>query len=254
MSFGRKRNLEAGQASVEGHLDGTRSLHATGLDAEEEPMPPHNLTMTFAGTAMLWVGRFGFNAGSNLGANGGAAMTLPVTHISAATATATATATWMIIEWIKNGKPSVLGPATGAIAGLAAVTPASGFIGPVGGLVIGLTSGVVCYWTATSLKNMLGYDDSLGVFGVFGVGGFIGTILVAVFAASTFGGSGGDDYSIGSQLGVRALAAVVTIVYTLVISFILLKLTDKLVGLRVSEDAENEGLDVSDHGEAGYNY
>ncbi len=214
----------------------------------DEPMPPHNLTMTFAGTAMLWVGWFGFNAGSQLAADGGAAMTLAVTHISAATATTA----WMVIEWIKNGKPSVLGPATGAIAGLAAVTPASGFIGPLGGFTIGLVSGCVCYWAATSLKRRLGYDDSLDVFGVHGVGGLIGTILVGVFASDSLGGNQ-EGLEIGKAVGTQAFAAGVTIVYTVVASFVILKVVDVVIGLRIEEDSELQGLDVSSHGESGYN-
>ena len=199
------------------------------------PMPPHNLTMTFMGTAMLWVGWFGFNAGSALGANGGAAMALLVTHLSASVATLT----WMAIEWVKYGKPSVLGAATGSIAGLAAVTPASGFIGPVGGAVIGLVSGALCWYFATAIKQRFGYDDSLDVFGVHGVGGIVGTLLVSVFAAETFGGLEGD-LSMGSQFGVQALAALITIVYTAVASYILIKLTGMVVPLRVDASEEEE--------------
>ena len=211
-------------------------------------MPPHNLTMTFTGTAMLWVGWFGFNAGSALGANGDAAMALTVTHISASTATLT----WMAIEWIKHGKPSLLGAATGSIAGLAAVTPASGYIGPLGGLVIGLASGAICWYFATAVKSRLGYDDSLDVFGVHGVGGFLGTVLVAVFAVPALGGNQ-PDLAIGSQLGVQLGAAAITIAYTAVASFVLLKLVGALVGgLRVDENGEGLGLDLAEHDEAGY--
>ncbi len=213
-----------------------------------EPMPPHNLTMTFAGTAMLWVGWFGFNAGSGLKADGGAAMTLVVTHISAATATMV----WIVIEWIKNGNPSLLGAATGAIAGLAAVTPASGFIGPVGGLVIGLVSGVLCYFFATTIKMRLGYDDSLDVFGVHGIGGIVGTLLVAIFAAPYFGGNQ-TDLAMGSQFGVQLLAVVVTIVYTVIVTAAILVAVRSTVGLRVNDDAESRGLDTSLHEESGYN-
>ena len=212
------------------------------------PMPPHNLTMTFMGTAMLWVGWFGFNAGSALGANGGAAMALMVTHLSASAATLT----WMGIEWIKYGKPSVLGAATGSIAGLAAVTPASGFIGPLGGVVIGIVSGTVCWYFATAVKQRFGYDDSLDVFGVHGIGGLLGTLLVSVFAAEAFGGLG-DEMSIGSRFGVQALAAGITIVYTGVASYVLLKLTGMVVPLRVDVAEEQEGLDISLHEESGYN-
>jgi len=213
------------------------------------PMLPHNLTMCVTGTGMLWVGWYGFNGGSALGANGGAAMALLVSQISASTAAAT----WMAIEWVRHGRPSVLGIATGAIAGLAAVTPASGFIGPVGGLCIGLVSGSLCYLASTSMKRALGYDDSLDVFGVHGVGGFIGTMLVAVFANEAFGGNQGD-LSIGSQLGIQLWAAFVTIVYTGLMSFALIKLVAVTIGLRVSDEDEQRGLDVSQHEEAGYNY
>ena len=213
-------------------------------------MPPHNLTMTFMGTAMLWVGWFGFNAGSALGANGTAAMALVVTHVSACAATLA----WMAIEWVKFGKPSVLGAATGSIAGLAAVTPASGYIGPVGALAIGLASGSICWYAAAVLKNRLGYDDSLDVFGVHGVGGFVGTLLAAVFASSAFGGGGlADGATVASQLGAQAAAAAITIVYTGIASYALLKLTGLAVALRVDDADERMGLDLSLHGATGYN-
>jgi Amt family ammonium transporter len=211
------------------------------------PMPPHNMTMTATGTAMLWVGWFGFNGGSALAANGDAAMAIVVTQISAATAALT----WMFIEWALQGKPSVLGLATGAIAGLAAVTPASGFIGPVGGLSIGLASGVICWYASTRIKNILGYDDSLDVFGVHGVGGFVGTVLAGVFAAGMFGGNQGD-LAIGSQVGTQLTAAVITIVFTAVVSYAILKLVDAAVGLRVDDEDEVTGLDTTLHAEAGY--
>jgi Amt family ammonium transporter len=211
-------------------------------------MPPHNLTMCVIGTGMLWVGWYGFNGGSALGANGGAAMAVTVTQISAATAAVT----WMGIEWIKTGKPSMLGLATGAIAGLAAVTPASGYIGPVGGLGIGFASGVLCYLASTSIKRALGYDDSLDVFGVHGVGGFVGTVLAAVFASELFGGNQGD-LAIGRQLGVQLGAAVITVVYTAAVSFGLLKLIDATVGIRVEHEDEVRGLDLTEHNEVGYN-
>ena len=212
------------------------------------PMPPHNLTMTFMGTAMLWVGWFGFNGGSALAADGNAAMAVVVTHISAAAATLA----WMAIEWVKYGKPSVLGAATGAIAGLAAVTPASGYIGPFGGFAIGLISGGTCWFFATSLKNKLGYDDSLDVFGVHGVGGFVGTILVGVFASEIFGGLEGD-LAMGSQVGTQLLAAVITCVYTAVATFVLIKFTALFVPIRVDANDEVEGLDIALHEESGYN-
>jgi Amt family ammonium transporter len=212
------------------------------------PMPPHNLTMTVTGTGMLWVGWFGFNAGSALSAGGAAAMALVVTQISAATAALT----WMLLEWWQHGRPSVLGIVTGSIAGLAAVTPASGFIGPVGGFGIGIAAGCACYYASVVVKFKLGYDDSLDVFGVHGVGGFVGTILAGLFASEVFGGLRGD-LAIGRQVGIQLLAAVITVVYTGVISFGLAKLVDSVVGLRIDEYGEEQGLDLSDHGESGYN-
>jgi Amt family ammonium transporter len=216
------------------------------------PMLPHNMTMCFTGTAMLWVGWFGFNGGSALAGDGNAAMAITVTQISAASAAST----WMAIEWIRR-RPSVLGIATGAIAGLAAVTPASGYIGPFGGFAIGVASGGLCYLAATSLKQRLGYDDSLDVFGVHGVGGFIGTMLAAVFAAPSFGGKGLPDpasYSIAGQLGTQLFACVITIVYTGAVRFGLLKAVDAAIGLRVDAESESRGLDTSLHEEVGYNY
>jgi Amt family ammonium transporter len=213
------------------------------------PMFPHNLTMTVTGTGMLWVGWFGFNGGSALAANGDAAMAITATHISASAAATM----WMAIEWFKHGKPSVLGLATGAIAGLAAVTPASGFIGPLGGLLIGLTSGAVCYLASTMLKNRLGYDDSLDVFGVHGVGGFIGTVMVAFLAADIFGGNQGD-LAIGRQFAVQLGAALAVAAYTAVISWAILKGIDAFVPLRVERVEEDTGLDVVLHDESGYRY
>ena len=209
---------------------------------------PHSLTLTVTGTAMLWVGWFGFNAGSALSAGTQAAMALVVTHVSAATATVT----WMIIEWVKNGKPSVLGAATGAIAGLAAVTPASGFIGPIGAVAIGAASGFLCFIAATSIKNALGYDDSLDVVGVHGVGGFVGTIMAGVFASTQFGGNQ-VDLNIGKQVMVQLSAAAITTIYTLIASFIILKIVDVIIGLRVAETDELNGLDLALHDETGYN-
>lgn len=215
----------------------------------DTPMPPHNMTMTLTGTAMLWFGWFGFNGGSALAATGQAGMAVVVTQISPCVAALT----WIVIERVKVGRPSALGFATGAIAGLAAITPASGTVGPLGAFVIGLVSGVLAYLAATSLKRRLGYDDALDVVGVHGVGGLIGIILVSFFASSSLGGSvAGLD--IGRQLGVQALAAVISIVYCAILSFIILKLVDVTIGLRVSEEGENAGLDLTDHGETGYNF
>jgi len=213
------------------------------------PMFPHNLTMTVTGTGMLWVGWFGFNGGSALAANGDAAMAITATHISASAAATM----WMAIEWFKHGKPSVLGLATGAIAGLAAVTPASGFIGPVGGLLIGLTSGVFCYLASTMMKNRLGYDDSLDVFGVHGVGGFVGTIMVAFLAAETFGGNQAD-LAIGRQFAVQLGAGLGVAAYTAVTTWAILKGVEAFMPLRVEKVEEDTGLDVVLHDESGYRY
>jgi len=211
------------------------------------PTPPHNMTMTLIGTAMLWVGWFGFNGGSALAANGQAAMALVVTQISPCVAALT----WIAIEWIKVGKPSALGFATGAIAGLAAITPASGTVGPLGAIAIGFTASVLAYVAATWLKYQFKYDDALDVVGVHGVGGFVGIILVSFFASVSLGGTI-VDLDIPSQLKVQALAAFFAIVYTGIISFLILKFLDVFVGLRVTEEEEVQGLDLSDHGEAGY--
>ena len=215
----------------------------------KEKMAPHNLPMCVMGTGMLWVGWFGFNGGSDLGASPDGVMAMLVTQVSAATAAIV----WTSIEWYKNGKPSVLGGVTGAIAGLAAITPASGEVGPVGAMCIGTVSGIVCWYFSVVLKNRFKYDDSLDVFGVHGVGGFVGTILVAVFAAEQFGGMKVASYAIGAQLGIQVLAAFGVAGYTLIISVALAIGIDKTIGLRVDENDEREGLDVADHGEQAYN-
>ena len=213
----------------------------------DQMKPPHNLTMTLIGTAMLWVGWFGFNGGSALAANGQASMAVVVTQISPCVAALT----WIIIEWIKVGKPSALGFATGAIAGLAAITPASGTVGPLGAMVIGFVSSVIAYIFATVIKYKFKYDDALDVVGVHGVGGLVGIILVSIFASSSFGGSE-VGLNISKQFGIQVYAAVFAIIYTAIVSFIVLKLVDLLVGLRIDEDGEVQGLDLSDHGEVGY--
>ena len=213
----------------------------------EQPMPPHNMTMNLVGTAMLWVGWFGFNGGSALAANGQAAMAVVVTQISPSVAALT----WIFIEWIKNGKPSALGFATGAIAGLAAITPASGTVGPLGAFAIGLCSGVVAYWAATWLKRTCGYDDALDVVGVHGFGGLVGILLVSFFASTTLGGTV-EGLNMGKQFGIQAFAGVGAAVYTFIVSFIILKVIDKVSGLRVDEETEVSGLDVGEHGEVGY--
>lgn len=211
-------------------------------------MMPHNLALTVTGAGMLWVGWFGFNAGSQLAANGSAAMTLVVTHISASSAAVV----WMLIEWLRNGRPSVLGIATGSIAGLAAITPASGKVGPVGALCIGAISSLMCWLACAKLKQRFKYDDSLDVFGVHGVGGFVGTILVAVFGTTSFAGGLGD-FHIGSQLVTQLLASLYTILLSGIASYVILKVIDVTLGLRVSPEDENQGLDLAEHGEAAYN-
>lgn len=211
-------------------------------------LPPHNLTMTVTGTCMLWVGWFGFNAGSALAASGGASMTLLVTHLSACTATLV----WMLVEWLKSGKPGVLGAATGAIAGLAAITPASGSVGPGGAIAIGAASGLVCFIFSTTIKSKFGYDDSLDVFGVHGIGGFLGTILVGVFGHKTMGGFA-DFENIGSQVVTQLTAASLTAVYAIVASVVLLLLIKYTIGLRINEAQETEGIDMAEHAERGYN-
>ena len=215
------------------------------------PMPPHNLGYTMAGAAMLWVGWFGFNAGSELAANGTAGMAMAVTQIAAAAAALG----WMFCEWLSHGKPSVLGIASGAVGGLVAITPASGSVGPMGALAIGIAAGVGCFLAATTLKRKIGYDDSLDVFGVHAVGGIIGALLTGVFAAEALGGTGFGSgiSSIGGQVQTQAIGIIVTIVYTGIVSFILLKVIDGVMGLRVNEEQEAEGLDVALHDERGYN-
>jgi Amt family ammonium transporter len=210
-------------------------------------MPPHNLGYTLMGASMLWVGWFGFNAGSAVAANGTAGMAMAVTQI----ATAAAALAWMFAEWLSHGKPSVLGIASGAVAGLVAITPASGFVGPMGALVIGAAAGVGCFLAAAKLKRALGYDDSLDVFGVHAVGGIIGAVLTGVFAAASLGGSKAD-LDIGGQVWIQTLGVLFTLVYSGIGSFIILKIVDVIVGLRVTEEQESEGLDVSQHDERGY--
>ena len=216
-------------------------------------MPPHNLTLTLVGAAMLWVGWFGFNAGSELAADGVAGMAMAVTQI----ATATAALAWMFAEWVSHGKPSALGLASGAVAGLVAITPACGSVGPMGALVIGLASGFICFKAATTLKRKLGYDDSLDVFGVHAVGGIVGALLTGVFSATTLGVFSGQGLAdgvsgIGGQVFNQSVGVIVTIVYSGALSFIILKVIDAVIGLRVSEDEETEGLDLASHDERGY--
>jgi len=213
------------------------------------PMPPHNLTMTVIGAGMLWVGWFGFNAGSALAANGDAGMAMLVTHISAAAGSLA----WMAMEWIRHGKPSVLGIVTGMVAGLGTITPASGYVGPTGALIIGLTAGVVCYSATTFLKHTLKIDDSLDVFPVHGMGGILGTLLAGVFVGILGGVGLAEGMTMGSQVWVQFIGVAVTFVYCGVLSWIILKLVDAVIGLRVGEDEETEGLDIVLHDETGYN-
>jgi Amt family ammonium transporter len=212
-----------------------------------EPMAPHNLVLSVIGASLLWVGWFGFNAGSAVAANGNAGMAMAVTQI----ATATAALTWMFVEWAIKGKPSVLGIISGAVAGLVAITPASGFVDPKGALIIGIAAGVLCYWGATGLKNALGYDDSLDAFGVHGVGGVTGAILTGVLAVSAVGGEGHSGLIDGNahQVVIQLYGVACTIVYDAVVSLILLKVIDLVIGLRVDADTEREGLDLAIHGE-----
>ncbi len=212
------------------------------------PMTPNSLVLTVVGASMLWVGWFGFNAGSEVAADGVAGMAMAVTHI----ATATAGFTWMSIEWISHGKPSALGIATGAVAGLVAITPASGTVGPEGAIGIGLAAGALCYWASSRLKKSMGYDDSLDVFGVHGVGGFVGAILTGVFTAEAFGGSGLEN-GIASQLGLQFIGAGATIAYSGVMTLIIVKVLDGVMGLRVTNEEEAGGLDLALHDERGFN-
>ena len=216
------------------------------------PMLPHNMTMTVTGAAMLWVGWFGFNGGSALSAGGNAAMAILVTHLSAAAGASA----WAVMEWMRYGKPSALGTVTGMVAGLGTITPASGFVGPGGALVIGLTAGVLCFYATNLLKRRLGIDDSLDVFPVHGVGGILGTLLAGVFASDALGMFSGQGYSgeatMASQMGVQAVGVVATIAYTAVVTWVLLKVVGALMGLRVSAEAESTGLDTTQHNERGY--
>jgi len=216
----------------------------------KEPMLPHNLTLTLTGASLLWVGWFGFNAGSELAADGTAGMAMLVTQV----ATAMAVLAWTFAEWIVFKKPSLLGASSGAVAGLVAITPASGFVGPVGALAIGLAAGVLCFFAVAYLKKALGYDDSLDAFGVHAVGGIIGALLTGVFCAKAFGGAGFSDHAtgIGGQLTIQAEAVLATIVYDAIATFIILKVIDVVIGLRVTADQEREGLDITQHGEQVY--
>jgi Amt family ammonium transporter len=218
----------------------------------EVPMPPHNMTMTITGAGMLWVGWFGFNAGSALAANGDAGMAMLVTHLAAAAGALT----WMFSEWVRFGRPSALGAVTGMVAGLGTITPASGYVGPAGGLVIGIAAGFLCFNATNYMKRSLGVDDSLDVFPVHGVGGALGTVLVGIFASAGLGVFSGQGYAEGmtmtSQVGVQIVGVLASGIYSAVGTFVLLKLVDLVLGLRVSPDEETEGLDLNLHNERGY--
>jgi Amt family ammonium transporter len=216
----------------------------------QKAMQPHNLSMTVTGAGLLWFGWFGFNGGSQLAADGGAGMAILVTHLSAAAGSIA----WMTIEWIRFGKPSVLGIVTGMVAGLGTITPASGFVGPLGGVLIGISGGVVCYYATQLIKVKLKIDDSLDVFPVHGVGGMLGTLLAAVFVSSSWGGAGySAGMNLSSQMTVQVIGVLATFIYTGIVSYVLLKLIGMWVDLRVDEESEQQGLDLVQHGETGYN-
>ncbi|MDX1486605.1 MAG: ammonium transporter [Acidiferrobacterales bacterium] len=212
-------------------------------------MPPHSLPITVAGACMLWVGWFGFNAGSAVASNGDAGMAMLVTHIGAATGSLG----WMFTEWLRHGKPSVLGIVTGMVAGLGTITPASGFVGPVGALIIGTTAGVACYWATYTMKRILYVDDSLDVFSVHGVGGIIGTMLTGVFVGILGGAGFGEGMTMGKQLGIQFTGVLATIVWCGAVTFVIFKVLDAAIGLRVTTEQETEGLDLVLHEERGYN-
>ncbi|MSQ59237.1 MAG: ammonium transporter [Betaproteobacteria bacterium] len=246
-------HINAGVAGLVGAL-----LIGKRIGFGREAMAPHSLTMTMVGTAMLWFGWFGFNVGSNLEANGLAAMAFINTHA----ATSMAAVAWMVGEWIFRGKPTMLGAASGAVAGLVAITPACGFVGIKGALVIGLCAGLVCLWAVVWLKHKLGYDDSLDVFGVHCIGGILGALLTGVFVAPSLGGTGVYDYvankvgdfDMGAQLKSQLTAVATSIVWSAVVSVISFKVVDAVVGLRISDEDERQGLDETQHGERAYNY
>ena len=213
-----------------------------------DPMQPHSLPMTMIGASLLWVGWFGFNAGSNLEATGGAGLAF----INTILATAAGGMAWMLVEWMFRGKPSMLGVASGVVAGLVAVTPAAGLVGPMGAIVLGAIAGAACLWGVTGLKKMLGYDDSLDVFGIHGLGGIIGAIGTGIFVSPALGGVGVDDYAMMGQVITQAKGVLITVAWSGVVSFVLFKLIDLTMGLRVSEEEERQGLDTSSHGERAY--
>jgi ammonium transporter, Amt family len=225
---------------------GTAGLMAAlMLGRRKDPGPPHNVVLTMIGASLLWVGWFGFNAGSAVSAGMQAGMAMLVTH----TATATAGFTWMILEWILRGKPTVLGICSGAVAGLVAITPASGFVGPMGSFAIGIAAGIICYWGCTGLKHMFGYDDALDSFGVHGIGGMAGAILTGIFAVSEYGGTGGAIEGNWGQVLNQCIGVGIIFAYDVVVTLIILKVIDLAIGLRVSPEVERDGLDLALHGE-----
>jgi len=236
-------HINAGVAALVGAIALGKRI-GLGRDA----MPPHSLPMTMIGASLLWVGWFGFNAGSNLEATGGAALAF----INTILATAAAGLAWMFAEWMLRGKPSMLGVASGVVAGLVAITPAAGLVGPMGGIVLGAVAGVGCLWGVTGLKKALGYDDSLDVFGIHGIGGIIGAIGTGVFVSPALGGVGVADYSMAGQVATQATGVLITVAWSGVVSLVLFKLIDLSIGLRVSEEQEREGLDTASHGERAY--
>ena len=237
-------HINAGVAALVGAIVLGKRI-GLGRDA----MPPHSLPMTMIGASLLWVGWFGFNAGSNLEATGGAVLAFLNTIL----ATAAAGLAWMAAEWMLRGKPSMLGIASGVVAGLVVITPAAGLVGPMGAIILGAIAGVVCLWGVTGLKKVLGYDDSLDVFGIHGIGGIIGAIGTGIFVSPALGGVGVDGYTMGGQVTTQAMGVLITIVWSGVVSFVLFKLIDMTIGLRVSEEEEREGLDTASHGERAYN-
>ncbi|MDX8379347.1 MAG: ammonium transporter [Gallionella sp.] len=237
-------HINAGVAALVGAI-----MIGKRLGYGKESMAPHNLPMTMIGASLLWVGWFGFNAGSNLEATGGAALALLNTIV----ATGAAALTWMFSEWMMRGKPSMLGIASGAIAGLVVVTPAAGLVGPMGALILGALVGPICLWAVTGLKNALGYDDTLDVFGIHAVGGIIGAIGTGIFVSPALGGVGVADYTMMGQVITQATGVLVTVVWSGVVAFICFKIVDVTIGLRITEEAEREGLDTATHGERAYN-
>ncbi|HKA75126.1 MAG TPA: ammonium transporter [Xanthobacteraceae bacterium] len=220
-------------------------MAAICLGKRKDSSPPHNMVLTFIGASLLWVGWFGFNAGSAVTAGMQAGMAMLVTQI----ATATAALSWMFVEWGMRGKPTVVGMCSGAVAGLVAITPASGFVGPIGALVIGVAAGVLCYWGATGLKSMLGYDDALDAFGIHAVGGIVGALLTGIFAVEQYGGTAGLLEGNPAQFVNQCKGVVIVFVYCAVVSLIILKVVDLVIGLRVDEETERDGLDFALHGE-----